>query len=160
MKKIIILIAACLMTIPALSQNTTRIGANHKFDVGAFLAISPVKAGPDWNGAAIMDYNFASHNGRLNINFGCMDTSVFTPDFSCNYQYLFGQENGLFYFYPTAGIYTEVYTKFKIGAQAGAGLEFQINDIWAFYAEGVYQMLFLNGGSMRPRFSIGVRIGL
>lgn len=167
MKKVIILFAVCLMAIPAFSQNTTRIGAAHKVDFGGYLAMATGYT--HWTGAAIIDINSENNNGRLGINLGWLQRNKIGSYVSAEYQYLLGKEDGVFYVYPTAGVYGQYFDhddcgKYSAGVQAGLGFDLQFSENFAFFAEGVYQFLFLKDKANdkdinRPRVSAGIRFG-
>ncbi len=156
MKKLFTVLAVCLISAVSLSaQNKTRIGAAHDLDFGGYWSYGQEVAN---NGALFMDINAATNNMRTRISLGWLERTHFCPEVAADVQYLFGKEKGLFYVYPTAGLYVEQFHKeFNLGAQAGLGFELQFSENFGFFAEGGYQYLFLNNGVGRAKTNVGLK---
>ena len=141
----------------AQTGNTTRIGSEHRIDFGGYAGY-----GSDFlahYAGIFVDINSRTSNLRTRVHFGDMQR-WFNPYVAVEEQYLIPIVGGL-YFYPSAGVYSELHLtvdnaehKVAPAAQAGIGLEYQINDRCGLFAEYDAQLLYGAPSRLKGQFGI------
>lgn len=166
MKKYFLLIVATVAYAFACNnlQAQTRIGKEHLVAAGIHYGYG---GGNLANFAGVnADFSSATNNFRVRVDLDALQRPTKNSSMclggSINAQYLFPlAENDAdgFYLYPSLGFCVDM-TKnagwkgdFGIGFNAGGGAEYQINDMWAMFVEGAYQVRFMN--EHRVAFQIG-----
>lgn len=166
MKKILTVLAAVLVSATvSMAQNSTKMGADHKWTYGAALSHTfseTVVEGETKvynSGLVAFERNSENNNYRTRISLGWLERTHFCPSASVDAQYLFPLGETGIYVYPSVGAYCVTFHKeFNVGAQAAAGLELQLGSRLGIFAEAKYQHLFLNGGIDRLQAGAGLKI--